>query len=390
MKKILYLHTTSEIGGSDISLVRLVERLDRRLFTPLVVLPSDGPLVQRLRAAGATVVIMPTLWKLTSRRGRLYLVAFALHFPIAVWSLVRFIRREHVAIVHTNTIHNFYGGAAAKWAGVPHVWHIREIVWQYAALRRLELWLVRHWSTRIVVTSDAIAAMFDAPPGRPAQLVKVPNGIEADRFSPGDGSRVRRDLGVLPEQPLVGTACRLDDWKGVDVFLDAAAEVARSHPAARFVVVGGPVIGQEPYAEALKQQASRLGLDGRLHFTDWRYGPEDMPDVHRALDVFVLASTQPEPFGLVVIEAMATGKPVIATRQGGPMEIVQDGVTGLLVAPRDASALAAAIRSLLDDPARAHAMGDAGRRRALAEYTTEKYIAGIERVYGDILSVSSV
>ncbi len=135
MTKILYLHTTSEIGGSDMSLVRLVEGLDRGRYVAVVALPADGPLVAALRGAGARVAIMPTLWKLTSRRGWAYLAAFALHFPFAVWRLCRLIRRDGIALVHTNTIHNLYGGAAARCAGVPHIWHVREIVWQHGLLR---------------------------------------------------------------------------------------------------------------------------------------------------------------------------------------------------------------------------------------------------------------
>jgi glycosyltransferase involved in cell wall biosynthesis len=384
--RILYLHTTSEIGGSDVSLVRLVERLDRRRFAPSVVLPADGPLVRRLEASGAAVTVMPSLWKLTSRRGRLFLGAFVLHLPVAVAALARFIRRERIDLVHTNTIHNLYGGWAAARAGVPHVWHIREIVWQSATLGRLERSAVRRWSSKIIATSEAVAAMFGPRERRPPQLVTIPNGVETDRFSPGDGSRVRRELGITPDQALVGTACRLDMWKGVDVFLEAAAALAPTRPAMRFVVVGGPVIGQEAYALSLKARADALGLAGKLHFTDWRYEPADMPDVHRALDVLVLASVEPEPFGLVLLEAMASARPVVATRQGGPLEIVLDGETGLLVPPRDAVALAAAIRTLADDPAASRAMGEAGRRRVVDLYSADQYVHRIEAVYDTLLT----
>lgn len=387
--RILYLHTTSEVGGSDVSLARLVERLDRQRFSPIVAVPSDGPLIPRLKAAGAAVVVMPALWKLTSRRGRWFLAGFALHYPLAVRSLVRLIRRERIDLVHTNTIHNLYGGAAAARAHVPHVWHIREIVWQSAALRRLELALVRRWATRIVTTSEAVAAMFGPPGKRPPQLVKIPNGVETTRYAPGSGTRIRAELGVTPDQTLVGTVCRLDNWKGVDVFLDAAAAIARDRPSARFAVVGGPVIGQEDYAAALKQRASALGLDEVVRFSDWRFLPDEMPDVHRALDLLVLASTEPEPFGLVLLEAMATGKPVIATARGGPTEIVQDGVTGLLIPPRDAAALAAAIRTLLDDPATARAMGEAGRRRVVEHYGADRYAQRIQAMYGEILTIQN-
>jgi glycosyltransferase involved in cell wall biosynthesis len=383
---VLLLHTTSEIGGSDVSLVRLVEGLDPTRYAMIVALPSDGPLVGRLRAAGARVEIMPVLWKLTSRRGAGFLWRFARNYPKAIAALRALIRRDGVSLVHTNTIHNLYGVTAAKLSGVPHVWHFREIVWQSGALRRLELTMARWWSTRIIVTSNAIAAMYGDRRRWPVQLVRVPNGVETDRFAPGDGGRVRAELGVAPEQPLVGIVCRLDPWKGVDDFLAAAARVAVAEPAAVFAVVGGPIIGQELYEDTLKRQARDLGLDGRVRFTGWRYGPAEMPDVHRALDVLVLASRQPEPFGLVVLEAMATGKPVVATAHGGPLEIVEDGRTGDLVPPGDAAAMASAIVALLRDPARRERMGVHARDRVLAHYTAEQYVAGVEAVYRELVN----
>lgn len=385
MSKILYLHTTSEIGGSDVSLVRLIEGLDAARYQAVVVVPSDGPLVPRLREAGAVVHVMPTLLKLTSRQGLWYLARFAVNAPRAIRALATLIGREHIALVHTNTIHNLYGGPAARLAGVPHVWHIREIVWQYGLLRALELFMVRHLSTRIIVTSDAVAAMFDP---RPRALVKVSNGIELDRFHPalpGAARPVRDALGVTADETLVGIVCRLDAWKGVDVFLEAAARIAVTRPHVRFVVVGGAIIGQETYARDLEAQARTLGLTGRVHFTGWTYGPAAMPEVHRALDVLVLASSEPEPFGLVVVEAMATGLPVVATAHGGPAEIVVDGVTGRLVPPRDPGALAEAVCALVDDPAAASRMGTAGRARARALYSAEQYLAGVQAVYADVL-----
>ncbi len=382
---ILYLHTTSEVGGSDVSLVRLVEGLDRSRYRPMVVLPSPGPLVARLEASGATVMVSPTLLKLTSRQGLWYHLRWLLNFPRAVWQLRGLIRRARVALVHTNTIHNLYGGPAARLAGVPHVWHVREIVWQKGWLRRLELWMTRTLATRIIVTSQAVAAMYGPPSHRPSTLVRVPNGIETDRFTPGEEPALRAALGAGPDETLIGLVCRLDVWKGVDVFLDAAAQVATDQPRARFVVVGGAIAGLESYAAQLRMRASALALGERLQWTGWQYGPADMPRVHRALDITVLASTEPEPFGLVVVEAMASGRPVVATAPGGPGELVDDGVTGMLVPPRDAAAMAGALRALLDDPVRARAMGAAGRARVVERYSAEAYLAGVQRVYRDVL-----
>lgn len=386
MTRVLFLHTTSEIGGSDVSLLRLVEGLDRSRYAIIVALPADGPLVARLREAGARVEIMPSLLKLTSRRGGAFLLRFAWNYPWAVRDLARFITRERIGLVHTNTIHNLYGVAAARLTRVPHIWHFREIVWQSGMLRRLELWMARRWSARIIVTSRAIAAMYGAERRWPVQLVRVPNGVDDARFCPGDAPDVRHALGAAPGDVLIGIVCRLDAWKGVDDFLAAAGRAEAERPGLRFAVVGGAIIGQESYADALARQAEARGLGGRIVFTGWRFGPADMPAVFRALDVLVLASREPEPFGLVVIEAMASGRPVIATAHGGPLDIVEDGRTGLLVPPRNPEALASAMLALADDPSRRARMGAHGRERVLTHFTAAQYVAGIDAVYRELVA----
>ncbi len=388
--RILYLHTTSEVGGSDVSLVRLIEGLTRTRYAALVLLPSDGPLVQRLRDAGADVRISPRLRKLTSRRGWAYLLWWAWCYPGAVWWLRGVIRRERVALVHTNTIHNLYGGPAAWLARVPHVWHVREIVWQKGWLRRLELWMTRTMSTRIVATSEAVAAMYGAAGERPASLVIISNGVETERFHPGTSETVRRDLGAGAETVLIGLVCRLDVWKGVETFLDAAALVASDRPTARFAVIGGAIVGLEAYGAALRQRASALALGDRLVWTSWTYGPSAMPDVHRALDIVVLASSEAEPFGLVVVEAMATARPVVATAHGGPRELVVDGMTGLLVPPSDPPAMADALRRLIDDPAWAAALGAAGRVRAVERYSAQAYVDRVHALYDQVCAKGRV
>ncbi|MGH7775220.1 MAG: glycosyltransferase family 4 protein, partial [Candidatus Binatia bacterium] len=140
------------------------------------------------------------------------------------------------------------------------------------------------------------------------------------------------------------------------------------------------------YAERMVQLAEMLGLKDFVYFTGWRYQPEDMPQVYAALSVFVLASSWPEPFGLVLLEAMASGKPAVATNHGGPKEICVDGETGLLVPPRSPEKIAEAILTLLREPERARAMGAAGRRRVEQLYDQTKCVQRLEALYDEILN----
>ncbi len=385
--RVLYLQSTSEIGGSDVSLLRIVEALNKSLYRPYVVLPSDGPLVEKLKFSGCEVFIVPEMRKLTASKGASYLARYLMNYPRAVAKIVGIIRRERIDAVHTNSLHNLYGFLAAKLAKRPHVWHVREIVWQSRILRRVELFLAKRFGDRIVATSDAVAEMFvSGNGGYPSQLRKISNGIDIERYRPeNDGSRILEDWGIAPGLPVVGLVCRMDLWKGVDTFLRAAAICRKEFPEARYLVVGGPIEGREEYAQTLFDLAEALHLRDVVFFSGWRYRPEEMPQVHAAFSVLVLASSSPEPFGLVLLEAMATGKPVVATNHGGPREICVDGETAILVPPQQPQKMAEAILSLLRDPAKARAMGAAGRRRVALLFDQRRCIKTLESLYGELL-----
>jgi glycosyltransferase involved in cell wall biosynthesis len=200
-----------------------------------------------------------------------------------------------------------------------------------------------------------------------------------------DNKTVLNEIGVSPGLPVVGHVARLDRWKGIDVFLRAASICHQQFPDARFLVVGGEIEGSTEYAKSLYQLAEDLGLRDVVQFTGWRYGPEEMPDVYPALDILVLASTSPEPFGLVLLEAMATAKPVIATNHGGPSEICVDGETALLIPPGDPGKLADAILTLLRNPETGKRMGLAGRKRVEEVFDHHRCVQAIEKVYQELL-----
>jgi glycosyltransferase involved in cell wall biosynthesis len=372
------VQSLSEIGGSDVCLLQLVSGLDPDRFQAFVVLPSEGPLSGALRAKGGTVVIEPAMLRLSTQLGLAYCLRYVASYPLAVWRITRLIRRERIDLVHTNTLHALHGFAAAWLTRRRHVWHAREIVLQSAVMRCVELTLARWFSDRILAMSRAIAAMYARAP---RHLDVLYEGTDLVRFHPAnDGARVRRDLGFSDGDLVVGVVSRLDHWKGVDVFLRAAALV----PNAKFVVAGGAVNGRQRVATDLRALVRELGVD--VQFTEWRYGPDRIAELHAALDVLVLPSVWPEPFGLVLIEAMASGKPVIASRHGGPPEIVEEGVSGLLVTPGDVEALAEAMRSLLADRARRERMGRAARVRAEESFDAARHVAAVQRVYDEVLA----
>jgi glycosyltransferase involved in cell wall biosynthesis len=265
---------------------------------------------------------------------------YALGWPVAVTRIARLVRRLDIDVVHTNSLHSWYGWAAAGLTRRPHVWHAREIVVQSGAALHVERFLTRHAATKVIAMSRAIADQLDPA----ADIVVIHEAADAAEFHPARAGRFRDRIGVPDDAPLAGTAGRIDTWKGIQVLLEAWRSVKIARPDAHLVVAGGAVRDKEAYFEALAQ------LAGGLADAHWLGMRDDIPELFADLDVFVLASTEPEPYGLVVVEALASGVPVVATDAGGPPEILATARPGAgrLVPPGDADALASALVATLD------------------------------------------
>ena len=384
--KVLYLQSTSEIGGSDISLYRLVKAIDREKFCPYVMVPMEGPLVSRLRELGVTVVMNPEMMKLSSRGGWKYRMRYLLTYLPAVRRIVKCVKDEGINILHTNTLHNLHGWLAAKIARIPHVWHVREIVKQSKLFLILERFLIRRFTNKVIAISAAVAHELAPELIEKGVLQVIPNGVDLSEYRYEiQSKRVLSDLSLKSETPLIAFVGRLDHWKGADVFLKAVALCHKRCPSAHFLVVGGEVPGRAEYAANLYQLAESLGIRDIVHFTGWRYQSQDMPEVYSAIQLSVLASTWPEPFGLVLIEAMAMGKPVVATNHGGAPEICVNGVTGILVPPGDAQKMAEAFEFILSNPDKAQEMGTKGRKRVEEFYDETKCARKIEQLYLEMM-----
>ncbi|HVT80993.1 MAG TPA: glycosyltransferase family 4 protein, partial [Phycisphaerae bacterium] len=227
------------------------------------------------------------------------------------------------------------------------------------------------------VRNAALARRDDAP----AKMTTVHNGsAPPDLTGAADAWTVRRSLGLAAEAPFVFCAARLQEEKDIPTLIAAMRDVAARHPDARCCIAGE---GDE--MPALQKQVKEDGVDGRVQLLGFR---NDIPALMRACDLFVLPALA-EPFGLVLLEAMALGKPVIATRAGGPPEIVEHEKTGLLVAPQNPAEMAAAISGLIADPARRAALGAAGAERYRAHFTVERMAREVLAIYNRALGVSA-
>jgi glycosyltransferase involved in cell wall biosynthesis len=386
---VLYLDHTAKWSGGEIALLRTLEAIDRTRVTPVVALASEGPFADRLREAKIETHILPLAENLREvRKGSLgggavfSKIGAAAAYAGYARTVAAYARKRGAAIIHCNSLKSdIYGALAGQIARVPVIWHVRDHIdpsyLPGPAVRGFRA-LARLWPAFVITNSESTREkLFFDGPGKVA-CRSIHDGLgdhELTSPPPPVGA------GWKNAPPRVGIVGRLVEWKGQHVFLEAARKVVEGGRDARFVLIGGALFGENDFEERLKETARPLG--DRVEFLGFR---TDVPELLRGLDVCVHASTTPEPFGQVVIEAMAEGLPVIASDGGGVREIIENGETGLLTPMKDADALAAAIRSLLDDPARANRLARAGHARVRAEFTAAKNARRIEAVYDEILA----
>ncbi len=385
---ILYPHSSDELYGSDVVLLNLVRRLDRARFRPMVLLPTDipyqGALSQALDEAGIAhrALAMPVL------RRRYFSVRGMPRFIRDLWrgrqGIPALARQEGVALIHSNTSAVWGGALVASRLGVPHIWHVHELVTDPVLVRKLIAWMVHRYSDQVVAISRAVAEhLLKDAPGLEGRITVIYDAVDTERFAPTvSGQALRQAWGVGPEEVLVGVVGRISAWKGQDFFLRAFAQAVRVEPRLRAVIVGDVPPGEGWRRDALQQLARELGVAQRVLWPG--YHP-DAPRVMAALDILALPSIKPEPFGMVVIEAMATGKPVIATAHGGPMESVAHGQTGLLVSPTDPKEMAQALIRLARDPLLRRTWGAQGRARAQTLFSFDAHVNAFQALYASAL-----
>lgn len=381
--KILFVHSGADLYGASRSLLRLATRLTCDGHSVLVVLPYDGPLKSELEKQGVSVKIhtdLPVIdrQKYGRVRGLMLLAVNFLTNLFKFYSLVRFFRPD---IIHTNVAIILSPGIIARLTRTPHVWHIRESFSEFPKLWR---WYQRYMETLsdvIISVSTPIADQFDSRE-QTGKIRVIHNGFPKDEFNPVEPYRLanfRRKYQLRDDQLTVGVIGRIKlVRKGQEVFLRAAALLKECFPQARFLLIGSPFPGNEEHLNQVLRLAQELELGDHLIYTG---DVEDIKAAYGVLDIVVLSSVQPEPFGGVVIEAMATGKPVVGTKIGGTIEQISDQENGFLVEPGNAEAMAEAIGKLLESAELRNEFGENGRRLFLEKFEFESFYKKILNVY---------
>lgn len=371
-RTVLFVDHAPVLGGAEQSLMLLFQYLDRAEWQPHLAC-TPGILAQRAMRQGVPCHLcdLPRL-----RRSP----RFTADWLRSTRRLAKLAHQIEAQAIYANTVRAaLYAAPAAKLARRPFLWHMRDFwlsetkprhVWADTAVKQL---LCRA-ANQVIANSHAVAQQLPCA----GKTAVVHNGIEVNKFDPGlDGRPFRAQYGIPEDAPLVGMVGRLRPWKGQLPFLHMAAHILRQQPEVYFVVVGGANFAvEDDYARQVNHLARELGIAGQVIFTGML---DDVRPPLAALDIFVHPG-EPEPFGLVNIEAMAMGRPIVAFAHGALPEIVQDSATGLLTPPGDIPALAEAVISLLADGEKRRHMGGNGRIRAENHFTIQRTVREVGEV----------
>ena len=398
--KVLFVHYGGAVGGAPVSMLQLAASLDRNQYEPLVVFSEAGPILDFARDLGvpARVVSMPSAFSYGAQvpiRVRM-LTSFLINF----WSTARaaeaLVRREQPDVVHLNSIVLIPVAVGVRRLVVPIVWHVREVPGRVPWLRRVQTGMITRLADTVVANSEVVRQAFSSS----AKITVMHNAVDLKRYSIDEArarARIRSELRLSETAPVVGMIGGVQTVKGHDLLVRSASQIVNQVPDTRFVIVAGGVgpdyrnswkghlkraIGRPlDNLERMKRQVQAAGLGKHFTFTGYR---TDIPEVLAAVDVLAFLPQAPEGFGRPMIEAMAMGRPVVASDIGPTREILGDG-TARLVRPGDGSGLSEALIGLLADSQSATLMGQVGRRRVERKFTLDRSVQSIQRLYSEVI-----
>ncbi|HEY7185101.1 MAG TPA: glycosyltransferase family 4 protein [Vicinamibacterales bacterium] len=400
---IVFLTPTGQSGGAEAALVEILAGLreSHPSWSLELIVASDGPLVDGAHALGVPVQVVPFPASLAQLgdwnvgRGFWSRAAFLARCAGSAWPAAQYLRRlrrllrdRQPSVIHTNGFKMHVLGAWARPHGAAVLWHVHDYVTRRALMATLLRWSQRRCSAA-VANSRSVADDVTALCGRELPVHPVWNAVDLNRYSP-DGPRADLDglsgLSRRDDVVRVGLVATFARWKGHRTFLAALAKLPAS-PQVRGYIIGGPVYatsGSQVTLDELRHEAQSLGLSDRVGFTGV---VSDSASAMRALDVVVHASTDPEPFGLVIAEAMACGKPVVTSAAGGARELTEDDVNALVHAPGDVDGLSRAIERLAVNPTLRAQLGKAGRATAERLFTRTRLVNDLTPIYEALAGV---
>jgi L-malate glycosyltransferase len=387
--KILFYNHTGQVSGAERMLLMILARVDRRRFDSVLICPGKGPLQSMAASLGVPVQTVPGLdARFTWRVDRL--LTYLGSFLFVIRNLRRRVVNMKPDLIHANSIRaGLVATAATLGLRTTVVWHLHDLLPRHVLSPGIRVFAFLCARTRMLAVSRAVAENFrGSVSGLADRITVVLNAIDVKKFEPNQVSEqhVRAELNLAEHYPVIGIVGQLTPRKGQLELIRAFANVLTERPKAILLLVGAPLFNRDhEYEQSLRETAEKLGLSHHVRFLGARI---DVAAIMKMLDLLVINSSA-EPFGLVALEAMACGTPVVAAACDGLKEIIESGVDGWLVTPGNETELVAAILDLSRRPEFSTRLAQAGKKKVADSFSAERYMRELENFYDSVSLLDS-
>lgn len=382
MINILYLHAGAEMYGADKVLLELVSRLDKEKFRPIVILPCEGPLVDKLKEKNIIVDIIPypiLRRKYFNLKG---IINYTLNYFYYSHKLKKVVDDKKIDIVHVNTFAVLQGVYLKLFSRIKLIWHIHEIITTPKFLNTLLCNLALLFSDKVVTVSEATKQNIKSRNTNNNKLMVIYNGVDNNIYNPQNEYEYLKSLYHIPNNAItIGMIGRVNSWKGQKDFVKAVDPILKKYSNVYGIMVGGVFEGEEYRMTELSELISYSENANRLIVSDFRKDPQN---VHNMFDIFVLPSTNPDPLPTVVLEAMASKKPIIAYAHGGVCEMVKNNYNGLFAEVNNVVDLSKKIETLVIDDDLREFMGMNSLTRQKTLFSIFSYVNNFKMLYEEI------
>lgn len=377
IKKILFLEQYAKLSGGQRVLLSLIKGL-KDCYHLCVVVPGRGDLTAELERLNIEYTIFPMGYYALGKKTLFDMLTYTMRIPYLTHKLKSLIKAKNIDLVYANGARSFvWGTIACHLTKTAMIWHLHSI-FAKGLIRRLCIFFGK---ARIVKKIIAVSGAVKSPlPGLSEKTEIIYNAVDTGAYFPKDekSGLLRKQL-KIGDNPLIAMVGFLMPWKGIGDLIRAAKIVNSRYPQAKFAIVGDVLYDKtgQRYKQHLTRLVNELDLNSNVLFSGFR---DDVPEIMRQLDIFVLASKKPDPCPTSLIQAMASGAAAIATAFGGPAEIISDSEDGLLYAPGDYQALAEKILFLLDNPQARKNISDNAAQKIKQNFNQSDYLTKVKEI----------
>jgi glycosyltransferase involved in cell wall biosynthesis len=386
MINILYLHGGAELYGGDIILLELLKGLDRNSIKPYVILPNSGPLVEEIRKLDIDVEIYDYPIARRQYFTPTGVLTYIKKYKEASKYLKRFCKDKNIHIVHSNTTAVLEGIALQRGTKAKHIWHIHEMFDKPMIVYKLFAFLVGKFSDHVVTVSNSVKEHWVKTGSvKASQVTVIHNGVDNKRFNPNnDIDYLKKEFNIKEDEIVVGMVGRVNAIKGQMVFVSAMERVFEINKNVRAVLSGGVFEGQEWRFEELKKRIEQSKYKSNFILQEFR---SDVENFHCLFHILAFPSIQNDSFSTVILEAMASGKPVVGFKNGGIVEMIEEGKNGMYAEFGDDKSLAEKIIKYVEDKELRESVGKNNMEKQKEHFSVESFLKKFNDLYVEIASI---